>query len=137
MPASIFKGSTDCLGGGANRASHSAGPLSPTASLASSRIWPTSYREKVTQLTRGLVHEESRTAAADALRGLIDAIVLTPQAGELRIELQGNLAAMLEAAQAQSSGSSLAPLGRWEDGRSRHNNDLVQIRLVAGAGCEP
>ena len=36
------------------------------------------YREKVTQLARALEHEESRTGAAEALRGLIDAIVLTP-----------------------------------------------------------
>jgi len=55
----------------------------------------------VTQLARGLEHEESPTAAAEALRGLIDAIVLTPQQGELKIELKGNLAAMLKSAQAQ------------------------------------
>jgi len=66
------------------------------------------YREKVTQLARGLEYEESRTATAEALRGLIDAIVLTPQEGELKIELQGNLAAMLRAAHAQSTGASLA-----------------------------
>ena len=95
------------------------------------------YREKVTQLARGLEHEESRTAAAEALRGLIDAIVLTPQEGELRIELQGNLAAMLKAAQAQNTGASLAPLGRWGDERSPGDDDLVQIMLVAGAGFEP
>jgi site-specific DNA recombinase len=98
------------------------------------------YREKVTQLARGLEHEESRTAAAEALRGLIDAIVLTPQQGELKIELQGNLAAMLKAAQAQSTDSSLAPLGRWGDSgdaRSPGDDDLVQIMLVAGAGFEP
>ncbi len=95
------------------------------------------YRDKVTQLARGLEHEESRTAAAEALRGLIDAIVLTPQEGELRIELQGNLAAMLKAAHAQSTGASLAPLGRWEDERSPDDSDLVQIMLVAGAGFEP
>ena len=95
------------------------------------------YREKVTQLARGLEHEESRTAAAEALRGLIDAIVLTPQEGELKIELQGNLAAMLKAAQAQSTGASLAPLGRWEDERSPDDDDLVQIMLVAGGGFEP
>ncbi len=35
------------------------------------------YREKVTQLAQGLEHDENRTAAAEALRGLIDAIVLT------------------------------------------------------------
>jgi site-specific DNA recombinase len=98
------------------------------------------YREKVTQLARGLEHEESRTAAAEALRGLIDAIVLTPQQGELKIELQGNLAAMLKAAQAQSTDSSLAPLGRWGDSgdaRSPGDDDLMQIMLVAGAGFEP
>jgi site-specific DNA recombinase len=91
------------------------------------------YREKVTQLARGLENEESRTAAADALRGLSDAIILTPQEGELKIELQGNLAAMLKAAQAQSTGASLAPHGRWGDERSPDNDDLVQIMLVAGA----
>jgi predicted Ser/Thr protein kinase len=41
----------------------------------------------------------TRTEAFEALRGLIDAIVLTPVQGELRIELKGNLAAMLGAAQ--------------------------------------
>jgi hypothetical protein len=35
------------------------------------------YREKVIQLARGLEFEESRIGAAEALRRLIDAIVLT------------------------------------------------------------
>jgi site-specific DNA recombinase len=92
------------------------------------------YREKVTELARGLEHEESRTAAAEALRGLVDAIVLTPRGRELTIQLQGNLAAMLKAAHAQSTGASLAPLGRWGDERSPDDDDLVQIMLVAGGG---
>ena len=54
----------------------------------------------------------------------------------LKIQLQGNLAAMLKAAQAQSTGASLAPLGRWGDERSPDDDDLVQIMLVAGA-CNP
>jgi site-specific DNA recombinase len=95
------------------------------------------YREKVTQLARSLEHEESRTGAAEALRGLIDAIVLTPEEGELKIQLQGNLAAMLKTAQAHSTGASLAPLGRWADDRSPDDDDLVQIMLVAGGGFEP
>jgi hypothetical protein len=45
------------------------------------------YREKVTKLARGLEHEESRIAAAEALRGLSDSIVLIPEEGELKIEL--------------------------------------------------
>jgi len=56
------------------------------------------YREKVTTLAQALEHPETRTEAAEALRGLIDAIVLTPNQGELQIELKGNLAAMLSAA---------------------------------------
>src|SRR5215203_1328724 len=94
------------------------------------------YREKVTQLARALEREESRAGAAEALRGLIDAIVLTPQEAELKIELHGNLAAMLKAAHAKT-GASLAPLGRWEDERSPDDDDLVQIMLVAGGGFEP
>ena len=44
-----------------------------------------------------LQHPETRSEASEALRGLIDAIVLTPNQGELQIELKGNLAAMLRA----------------------------------------
>jgi hypothetical protein len=52
----------------------------------------------------------------------------------LKIELQGNLAATLKAAQAQNSKvGMLAPFGRWEDERSPDTDDLVQIMLVAGA----
>ena len=91
----------------------------------------------MTQLARGLEYEESRTAAAEARRGLIDGIVLTPQEGELKIELQGNLAAMLKAAHAQSTGASLATLGCWEAERPPDDGDLVPVMMVAGAGFEP
>jgi site-specific DNA recombinase len=81
------------------------------------------YRQKVTALARALEHPE-RTEASEALRGLIDAIVLTPNQGELQIELKGNLAAMLGAAQNAK--------------RSPDTGDLmVQIELVAGGGFEP
>jgi site-specific DNA recombinase len=57
------------------------------------------YRTKVTELARALQAPESRIEATEALRGLVDAIVLTPAANgeELGIELRGNLAAMLGA----------------------------------------
>ena len=57
------------------------------------------YRTKVTQLARALQEPESRPEATEALRGLVDAIVLTPDQGRetLRIELKRNLAAMLGA----------------------------------------
>ena len=48
-------------------------------------------------LAQALERPETRTEATEALRGLIDAIVMTPADGALRIELKGNLAAMLGA----------------------------------------
>jgi site-specific DNA recombinase len=97
------------------------------------------YRQKVTALAQALEHPETRTEASEAVRGLIDAIVLTPKQGEppshagedscfgeprLRIELKGNLAAMVGAAQNAK--------------RSPETGDLsLQVVMVAGAGFEP
>jgi site-specific DNA recombinase len=82
------------------------------------------YRQEVTALAQALEHPETRTEASEALRGLIDAIVLTPDQGELQIELKGNLAAMLGAAQNTK--------------RSPETGDLsLQVEMVAGAGFEP
>ena len=68
----------------------------------------------------GSDYQETRTEATEALRGLIDAIVLTPDQAELRIELKGNLAAMLGAAQNAK--------------RSPETGDLsLQVVMVAGA----
>ena len=93
------------------------------------------YRGKVTDLARALEHPETRSEATESLRGLIEAIVLTPDQGEppsragedtrsgeprLRIELKGNLAAMLSAAQNAK--------------RSPETGDLsLQVVMVAGA----
>jgi hypothetical protein len=41
------------------------------------------YRQKVTDLAIALEHPDTRTEAAEAIRGLIDAIVLTPTDGAL------------------------------------------------------
>ena len=82
------------------------------------------YRQKVTALAQALEHPETRTEASEALRGLIDAIVLTPDEGTVRIGLRGNLAAMLSAAQNAK--------------RSPETGDLsLQVVMVAGAGFEP
>ena len=78
------------------------------------------YRQKVTALAQALEHPETRTEASGALRGLIDAIVLTPDQDELRIELRGNLAAMLGAA----TNAKRSP----ETG-----NLSLQVQMVAGA----
>ena len=84
------------------------------------------YRTKVTELARALQQPESRVEATEALRGLVDAIVLTPAASgeELGIELRGNLAAMLGAT--------------VQTKRSSESDDLsLQVTLVAGGGFEP
>ena len=84
------------------------------------------YRTKVKELANALQEPESRSEATEALRGLVDAIVLTPNAsGEaLQIELRGNLAAMLGAT--------------VQTKRSSESDDLsLQVSLVAGGGFEP
>ncbi len=68
------------------------------------------YREKVTQLLKAC---STRKAAHKPLKrsvGSVDAIVLTPDGETLRIELQGNRAAMLKAAEARKTGAPLPPL---------------------------
>ena len=82
------------------------------------------YRQKVTTLAQALECPETRTEATEALRGLVDAIVMTPEEGQLRIELKGNPAAMLDAT-VQSE-------------RSPETGDLsLQVSMVAGARFEP
>jgi DNA invertase Pin-like site-specific DNA recombinase len=80
------------------------------------------YRTKVTELASALQQSESRVEATEALRGLVDAIVLTPDGDkeELGIDLRGNLAAMLGAT--------------VQTKRSPESDDLsLQVSLVAGA----
>jgi hypothetical protein len=78
------------------------------------------YREKVQNLAAALQREDTRLEASEMLRGLIDSIVLIPDEGQLRIELRGNLAAMLTAAQ--------------QTKRSPETGDLlVPVQMVAGA----
>jgi DNA invertase Pin-like site-specific DNA recombinase len=82
------------------------------------------YREKVGNLCLALESEQSRTAAADAIRALVEAILLEPDGDQLKITLRGDLAGMLSAAR--------------DSKRSPDTGDLlVQIKLVAGAGFEP
>jgi hypothetical protein len=82
------------------------------------------YREKVGSLCLALENEESRTGAVDAIRALVEAIVLEPDGERLKITLKGDLAGMLSAARHSK--------------RSPDTGDLlVQIKLVAGGGFEP
>ena len=78
------------------------------------------YREKVRSLCLALEAEDSRMGAADAIRALVEAIVLKQDGEDLKITLKGDLAGMLSAAR--------------DSKRSPDTGDLrVQIKLVAGA----
>jgi site-specific DNA recombinase len=82
------------------------------------------YREKVGSLCLALESEDSRTGAADAIRSLVEAIVLEPDGERLNITLRGDLAGMLSAAR--------------DSKRSPDSGDLlVQIKLVAGGDLNP
>ena len=85
------------------------------------------YRQRITGLTAGLMTVESTGDIAETLRLLVTAIILNPEAGELTITLQGDLAEMLAMAQGRqrTSGSgSDSPAGVGRDGS--------QLALVAG-----
>ena len=53
------------------------------------------YRHKVDDLHDALNREDTRTEAAEAIRALIDEIRLVPEDGEFKIELFGDLAALI------------------------------------------
>jgi hypothetical protein len=78
------------------------------------------YREKVGSLCLALDSEESRTGAVEAIRALIETILLQPDGDKLKITLKGDLAGMLSAAK--------------DSKRSPDTGDLMlQVKLVAGA----
>ena len=82
------------------------------------------YREKVGSLCGALESEESRTGAVEAIRALIETILLEPDGDQLKITLKGDLAGMLSAAR--------------DSKRSPDTGDImVQIKVVAGGGFEP
>jgi site-specific DNA recombinase len=86
------------------------------------------YRQKVITLAQALERPETRTEATEALRGLIDAIVMTPADGALRIELKGNLAAMLGATvqskRAPESESLSLQVSMVAEARNQHHLQL-------------
>ncbi len=93
------------------------------------------YAKKVERLAEALNRPEDRDEAADAIRGLIDRVTLTPGAkrGEVHVTLQGEFGAILEwlgarerkeARNDDSPGACAAGLG-------------VSSKMVAGTGFEP
>jgi hypothetical protein len=82
------------------------------------------YREKVGNLCLALESEERRTGAREAIRALVEAILLEPDGERLKITLKGDLAGMLSAARDTKTSPDTGDL-------------MVQMKLVAGGGFEP
>jgi len=86
----------------------------PRLSLTVAQI----YHDKVARLTAALNEDSNRAEAAEAIRALIEEVRLVPDDGNLRIELFGELAALINLTN--------------EHPRSKETG--VQVTLVAGAG---
>ena len=82
------------------------------------------YRQKVAALHEALRDPGTRDEAFDVIRSLIDEIRLVPADGELRIEIKGELAGILELCQ---EGTKRKPGGLSTAGLAE------QIKMVAGA----
>ncbi len=76
------------------------------------------WRRQVTELRDALVEDRSDFAAREAVRRMVEEIRLTPRNGVLALDVKGNLAVMLGAAD---------PTGEWQR----------QSTMVAGTGFEP
>jgi hypothetical protein len=82
---------------------------------------PTFYGATVEGLQTSLRQPETCREAFELIRGLIDAIMLTPSHGKLKIELRGDLAGILALSEA-SKGNTFSA-----------NEKALQIKMVAGA----
>jgi len=83
------------------------------------------YRRKIAALHEALEDESTRDEAMELIRSLIEAIVLIPDDGRLRVEVRVDLAAILAFGE-----------GRKNPGREDRDS-AEQIKVVAGVGFEP
>ena len=83
------------------------------------------YRQRVSELQQVLAAGSEQAQAFQAIRGLIDKVVLTPVEGALKIDLHGEAAAILQlSAAGKKNVRQLAEGGQ-------------QLVMVAGVGFEP
>ena len=105
------------------------------------------YRTRVGQLIRGLTQAEGMEEAREALRSLVDKIVLMPMPAEdsedgrprLAIDLHGALASLLRLATGQPLQSlTKAAKAKTAPGTRHEVTDKIdELVLVAGTGFEP
>ena len=91
------------------------------------------YAKKVARLTEALNRPDDRTEAAEALRGLIEKIVLRPgpKRGEIEATLFGELRTILEWTQRQATGKA------QNTNTPGAKLSGVSVSVVAGTGFEP
>ena len=87
---------------------------------------PEVYRRKVAHLHTLLEHTDTKAEAMDLIRSLVEAIALTPEDGTLRVDLRGELAAILGLCADSKKPGTVSGAGLLE-----------QVMMVAGAGFEP
>ena len=102
---------------------------------------PELYRRKVEALEAALGDPATAAAAAEALRGLIEAIEVFPgeRRGEVSVQLRGDLAAFLHLGEAGRAGpgqNSKTAVLLMENGRSGRSGEVMGT-LDAGTGFEP
>ncbi len=92
------------------------------------------YRRKVERLAEALTFPKERQEAADALRALIERVVLTPGAkrGEVNAMLHGEFGTILKWLESRESGKNDITPGASAPGVSG-----MSVSVVAGAGFEP
>ena len=76
--------------------------------------------------------ESKRFEAAEVIRSLIEAILLVPEGGELKIDVRGDLAGILAIALERKK-----PASRAGSSKAATPCGVSQFQLVAGAGFEP
>ena len=79
------------------------------------------YRAKVEDLSQLLVVPQHKAEAFDIIRGLIDEVRIVPEKGELRIDLRGELAGILNLCDSKKMPAS------------SYDERAKQIKMVAGA----
>jgi hypothetical protein len=94
------------------------------------------YRQKVDNLAEALNEECTCTEVAECIRELIEEIRLVPDKGKLKVELYGQLAALINLANEhpRKGGASNAGCGGLQPPRvdSAADNDLTTIRSNRG-----
>lgn len=88
---------------------------------------PALYRRRVEALEEALKDPATMLAASEALRTLIDAILIHPRErrGEVSMSLRGDLAALLHAAEAEQGANGKTAVPRVENGRSGVGREVM------------